>query len=301
MVIQIRREVSVIDGIDSKVNNVGHPPNGGLEELEIELLLEGIYRQYGCDFRNYSFSSIQRRIWHRIKTEKLESITALLNRVLHDPLMMEKLYLDFSINVTEMFRDPTFFRSIRQKVLPQLRDLPSIRIWHAGCSTGEEAFSMAILLHEEGLLDKTRIYATDMNNQVLKQAKKGCFPLQKMKGYTSNYVHSDGINDFSEYYFVWENQAVFNPALSKNIVFAQHNLVTDGSFNEFHLIVCRNVLIYFNRELQSRVHQLFLDSLAFNGFLALGNREGLSFPSNELCYQSFDDDERIYRRMRGGK
>ncbi len=290
-----------MDRVVSNGKYMNNTPNRGLEVIEIELLLEGIYRQYGYDFRNYSFSSIQRRIWHRVNAEKLESITALLNKVLHDPLMMEKLYLDFSINVTEMFRDPTFFKSIRQKVLPLLKDLPSIRIWHAGCSSGEEAFSMAILLHEEGLLDKTRIYATDMNNQVLKQAKKGCFPLQKMKGYTSNYVHSEGLNDFSEYYTVWENHAVFDPELSKNIVFAQHNLVTDGSFNDFHIIVCRNVLIYFNRELQSRVHQLFLDSLTSDGFLALGNREGLSFPNNEQVYRSFDDEERIYRRMKGGQ
>ncbi|WP_404329020.1 CheR family methyltransferase [Mesobacillus maritimus] len=276
-------------------------PSADLEGVELELLLEGIYRYYGYDFRNYSFSSIQRRVWHRIQREKLESITALLNKVLHDPLMMEKLYLDFSINVTEMFRDPSFFKALRQKVLPQLRHLPSIRIWHAGCSTGEEAYSMAILLQEEGLLDKTRIYATDMNNHVLKQAKLGSFPLHKMKGYTSNYVHSEGRNDFSEYYTVRENHAIFHRELTKNIVFAQHNLVTDGSFNEFHLIVCRNVLIYFNRELQARVHQLFLNSLSSNGFLALGNREGLSFPNNEEIYQFFDEEERIYRRMKGGQ
>lgn len=220
---------------------------------------------------------------------------------MHDPQVMEKLFLDFSINVTEMFRDPSFFKAIRQKVIPHLRHLPSIRIWHAGCSTGEEAYSMAILLHEEGLLDKARIYATDMNNHVLKQAKRGYFPLQKMKGYTSNYVHSDGSNDFSEYYTVQENYAIFHQELSKNIIFAQHNLVTDGSFNEFHLIVCRNVLIYFNRELQTRVHQLFLNSLSSEGFLALGNREGLSFPNNEELYQTFDDEERIYLRMKGGQ
>jgi len=267
----------------------------------LELLLEGIYRYYGYDFRNYSLSSIQRRVWYRIQRERLESITALLNNVLHDPLMMEKLYLDFSINVTEMFRDPTFFKALRQKVIPKVMHFPSIRIWHAGCSTGEEAYSMAILLHELGILNKTRIYATDMNNHVLKQAKLGYFPLHKMKGYTSNYVHSDGRNDFSEYYTVRDNHAVFHQELSKNIVFAQHNLVTDGSFNEFHLIVCRNVLIYFNRELQDRVHQLFLNSLSSNGFLALGNREGLSFPNNEQYYHPIDDEERIYRRMKGGQ
>ncbi|SEM81461.1 chemotaxis protein methyltransferase CheR [Mesobacillus persicus] len=272
-----------------------------MEKLEIELLLEGIFRHYGFDFRNYSYSSIQRRVWHRIKNEKIESITALLDRVLHDPSMMEKLYLDFSINVTEMFRDPAFFKVIRHKVLPLLSQLPSIRIWHAGCSTGEEAYSMAILLSEEGLYDKSRIYATDMNNHVIKQAKLGQFSLKKMKGYTSNYVHSGGRNDFSQYYRVQENHAVFHQEVSKNIIFAQHNLVTDGSFNEFHLIICRNVLIYFNRELQARVHHLFLNSMSSNGFLALGNREGLSFPKHDQFYMPFDCEERIYRRLEGGQ
>jgi chemotaxis protein methyltransferase CheR len=269
---------------------------GELERLEIELLLEGIYRHYGFDFRNYAFSSIQRRIWHRIKAEKIDSITGLLNLVLHNPLIMEKLYLDFSINVTEMFRDPSFFRAIRNHVVPYLRTLPNIRIWHAGCSTGEEAYSMAILLHEEGLYEKTRIYATDMNYKVIQQAKLGRFPLKKMKGYTSNYVRSEGTNDFSKYYTVQEEHAIFHHDFSKNIVFAQHNLVTDGSFNEFHLIVCRNVLIYFNQELQTRVHELFLNSLSPAGFLALGNREGLSFPGQEQHYTIVDKVEKIFRK-----
>ncbi|MBB6445355.1 CheR family methyltransferase [Bacillus benzoevorans] len=268
-----------------------------LEKIEIDLLLEGIYRHYGFDFRHYAFSSIRRRIWHRIKAEKMETVTALLDRILHEPLMMEKLYLDFSINVTEMFRDPLFFKAIRCKVLPLLSELPSIRIWHAGCSTGEEAFSMAILLHETGLYHKAKIYATDMNNHVIQQAKLAQFPLKKMKEYTNNYVNSDGINDFSEYYMVKGEKAVFHKELAKNIIFAQHNLVTDGSFNEFHLIVCRNVLIYFDRELQARVHDLFLNSLSSKGFLALGNREGLSFSKKEKYYTVFDEDEKIFRRI----
>lgn len=270
---------------------------GDLERLEIELLLEGIYRHYGFDFRNYAFSSIRRRIWHRIKADKIGTISSLLDKVLHDPNMMEKLYLDFSINVTEMFRDPSFFRALRYQVIPQLRLLPNIRIWHAGCSTGEEVYSMAILMTEEGLYDRTRIYATDMNNRVIQQAKLGQFPLKKMKGYTSNYVHSDGINDFSRYYTVQEESAVFNHELSRNIVFAQHNLVTDGSFNEFHMIICRNVLIYFDQALQTRVHRLFLNSLCSTGYLALGNREGLSFPKQEQHYTIIDGKEKIFRKI----
>ncbi|MBM4762028.1 protein-glutamate O-methyltransferase CheR [Bacillus sp. B15-48] len=271
--------------------------NGDLEKIEIQLLLEGIYRHYGFDFRNYAFSSIRRRVWHRVKAEKLESITSLLNKVLHDSKAMERLYLDFSINVTEMFRDPSFFKAIREKILPFLRDLPSIRIWHAGCSTGEEAYSMAILLNEEGLYEKSRIYATDMNNHVIQQAKIGRFPLKKMKSYTCNYVHSGGLNDFSEYYSVQEEHVFFNEELAKNIVFAQHNLVTDGSFNEFHLIVCRNVLIYFDQELQTRVHTLFLDSLCTDGILALGSREGLSFPNQEQFYSPLDEESKIFKRI----
>lgn len=268
-----------------------------LERLEIELLLEGIYRHYGFDFRNYAFSSIRRRVLYRMKVEKLESITALLDRILHEPSMMDKLYLDFSINVTEMFRDPTFFKAIRYKVMPHLSELPTIRIWHAGCSTGEEAFSMAILLHELNLYHKAKIYATDMNSKCIQQAKLGQYPLKKMKGYTSNYVNSDGKNDFSEYYTVKGDFAYFHKDLAKNIVFAQHNLVTDGSFNEFHLIVCRNVLIYFDRELQARVHELFLNSLSSKGFLALGSREGLSFFNKDKYYHAFDEDEKIFRRV----
>lgn len=268
-----------------------------LEKLEIELLLEGIYRHYGFDFRNYAFSSIRRRIWHRMKAEKIESVTSLLNRILHEPQMMEKLYLDFSINVTEMFRDPSFFHSIRCNVIPILSELPSIRIWHAGCSTGEEAFSMAILLYEAGVYHKTKIYATDMNNHVIQKAKLAQFPLKKMKEYTNNYVNSEGLNDFSKYYTVKGENAVFNKELAKNIIFAQHNLVTDGSFNEFHLIVCRNVLIYFDRQLQARVHDLFLNSLSSKGFLALGNREGLSFSKKDKYYTVFDEDEKIFRRV----
>ena len=268
-----------------------------LERIEIELLLEGIYQFYGFDFRNYAFSSIRRRIWHRVKAEKVESITALLNLVLHDPAIMEKLYLDFSINVTEMFRDPTFFKTLRNKILPHFRELPTIRIWHAGCSTGEEVYSMAILLEEEGLYEKSIIYATDMNERIIQKAKLGQFPLKKMKVYTSNYVQTDGVNDFSAYYTVRNDYAFFHRELAKNIVFAQHNLVTDGSFNEFHMIICRNVLIYFDQELQSRVHQLFLNSLSKDGLLALGAREGLTSLLQEQYYSIMDEKEKIFKRV----
>ncbi|MFE8699528.1 CheR family methyltransferase [Cytobacillus sp. FJAT-54145] len=267
-----------------------------LERLEINLLLRAIYLHYGFDFQNYAFSSIRRRIWYRMKAEKIETVTGLLDRVLHDSSMMEKLYFDFSINVTEMFRDPSFFKKLRTSVIPHLRSLEKIRIWHAGCSTGEEAYSMAILLHEEGLYQKSRIYATDMNEKVIAQAKTGRFPLKKMKGYTSNYVQSGGVNDFSEYYTVSNDYAVFRKELSENIFFAQHNLVTDGSFNEFHVIICRNVLIYFDRELQGRVHKLFFNSLSPFGYLGLGNRESLLFNSQDQPFSVIDEKDKIYRK-----
>lgn len=268
-----------------------------LERIEIQLLLDGIFLNYGFDFRNYTFSSIRRRIWHRIKIEKLQTVTALLERVLHDPATMERLYADFSINVTEMFRDPTFFKAFREKIVPVLKNLPSIRIWHAGCSTGEEAFSMAILLHEEGLYKKTRIYATDMNGKVLEKARTGKFPLYRMRTYTSNYINSEGKNAFSEYYTTKDEYACFHSYLAENIVFAQHNLVTDGSFNEFHVIICRNVLIYFDRDLQERVHQLFYDSLATSGILGLGNREGLSYLNYDNRYIDLDKKEKLYQKQ----
>jgi chemotaxis protein methyltransferase CheR len=266
-----------------------------LEKLEIELLLTGIYHHYGLDFRNYNFSSIRRRVWHRIKLENLSTVSSLLDRVLHDNQMMEKLFSDFSINVTEMFRDPGFFMAFREKVVPILKPLPVIRIWHAGCSTGEEAYSMAILLKEEGLYHKTKIYATDMNEKVLEKAKAGIFPLSRMKTYTSNYVAAGGKRAFSEYYKADVEGACFHSSLTKNMVFAHHNLATDSSFNEFHVIICRNVMIYFDRELQVRVHQLIYESLANSGFLGLGNRESLT-TINQQSYEVIDRNERLYQK-----
>src|SRR5690606_2008576 len=198
-----------------------------LEKIEIQLLLQALYEWYGFDYRDYAYNSMKRRIWHRVHSEKLTTITSLLDKVLRDPQCLQRLLADFSINVTEMFRDPLFFLEFREKVVPMLRTYPSIRIWHAGCSTGEEVYSMAILLQEEGLYDRAKIYATDIHTDVLKIAKNGQFPLEPMKKYTTNYIQAGGKKAFSEYYTVVNNKAMFHPSLSKNIVFAQHNLVTD--------------------------------------------------------------------------
>ncbi|MFC7394634.1 CheR family methyltransferase [Scopulibacillus cellulosilyticus] len=283
--------------LDEKYKNIIRHTDD-LEAIEIELLLEGIYRYYGFDFRNYSTKFIRRRIWHRIRTENIKNISSLQERIFHDPMMMTKLIADLSINVTEMFRDPSFFKSFRTQIIPILREFPFIRIWHAGCSTGEEVYSMAILLYEEGLYEKTRIYATDMNGKVLKNAQKGVFPLNKMKVYTKNYLEAGGTRPFSEYYIAKEDGALFHPFLAENIAFAQHNLVTDQSFNEFHVIICRNVMIYFNELLQKHVHNLLYDSLSVSGILGLGSKENIQFSGMANYYEEVDPVGKIYRKVK---
>jgi chemotaxis protein methyltransferase CheR len=269
-----------------------------LERIEIELLLEGIFRHYGFDFRAYAYASVRRRLWKRIEEERLSSISALQERVLHDPAMMEKLLLDLSINVTAMFRDPSFYATFREHVVPLLRTYPFIRIWHAGCSTGEEVYSMAMLLREEGLYDRARIYATDINEVVLQRAKAGIFPLERMQEYTDNYIRAGGKKSFSEYYTAKYGGALFDQSLTKNVVFSQHNLVTDRSFSEFNVILCRNVLIYFDKTLQSKVHGLFYDSLAMFGVLVLGSKETLRFMAHEDAYQQIAPPEKIFRKVK---
>lgn len=266
-----------------------------LEKIEIDLFLQGIYEWYGYDYRNYAYNSIRRRIWHRVYEEKLSSILELLNKVLHDSNCLHRLTADFSINVTEMFRDPKFFSQFREEVVPILRTYPSIRIWHAGCATGEEVYSMAILLHEEGLYEKTKIYATDINPEVLKLAKSGQFYLETMKKYTRNYREAGGVEAFSEYYSVNGNHVKFDPFLSRNIIFAQHNLVTDRSFNEFHVVICRNVLIYFDRSLQMKVHELFYKSLGSFGFLGLGDKEAIPLEISK-SYKALNGNQKLYQK-----
>ena len=269
-----------------------------LEQIEIELLLEGIYRRYGFDFRAYAYASIRRRLWKRIEAEGLSTVSSLQERLLHEPAMMEKLLLDLSINVTAMFRDPNFYKAFREAVVPTLRTYPFIRIWHAGCATGEEVYSKAILLEEEGLYDRARIYATDINEVVLQKAKAGIFPLDRMQEYTENYIAAGGKRAFSDYYVAKYDGALFSPNLTRNVVFSQHNLVTDRSFSEFNAILCRNVLIYFDKSLQAKVHGLFYDSLAIFGVLALGSRESLRFSPYEDCYEQINGPEKIYRKVR---
>ncbi len=266
------------------------------ERLEIDLLLEAIHRRYGYDFRGYALASLRRRLWHRVYGEGLETLSGLQERILHEPACMDRLLRDLSINVTEMFRDPGFYRALRERVFPLLRTHPFIRVWNAGCATGEESYSLAIALREEGLLERTRIYATDINDAALERAGSGSFPLQRMQRYTENYLRAGGTEAFSSYYSADGDSARFDPSLVDGIVLAQHNLVTDGSFNEFHLIVCRNVMIYFGSALQEEVLQLFGDSMARFGILALGRKESIRRTRHAELYEPIDEAEKIYRR-----
>jgi len=268
-----------------------------LEQLEIDLLLEAVYRRYGFDFRQYAQASLKRRLWRRLLAEGLSSISELQAKLLHDPPCMERLLLDLSINVTAMFRDPSFYVAFRDKIVPALHTYPFTRIWCAGCSTGEEVYSLAILLQEEGLYDRTRIYATDINEAVLATARDGVFPIAKMQQYTQNYIKAGGRREFSDYYVAAYEAAQFSRSLTENVVFAQHNLATDRSFNQFNVIVCRNVMIYFDKTLQNRVHALFYESLDTFGILSLGHKESLSFTPFVDKYEQLDEVERIYRKI----
>lgn len=269
-----------------------------LEEIEIELLLEGLFRHYGADFRNYAPASLKRRIRESMRKEEIETVSGLQAKILHDAACLERFLHTLSINVTAMFRDPKFYLAFRMKVVPLLRTYPFVRIWHAGCSTGEEVYSMAILLQEEDLYPRCRIYATDISTKVLRNAKDGIFSLGSMQEYTVNYMKAGGKRFFSDYYTAQYDHVIFNPALKANLVFSEHNLVTDSSFNEFHVILCRNVLIYFNKTLQQRVHNLIHESLTMFGVFGLGNKESLRFTPREADYEELDGGSGLYRKVR---
>lgn len=269
-----------------------------LERVEIELLLEGVYRRYGYDFRNYAYPSLRRRIWHRTTMEQLGTISMLQNRVLHNREAFERLLADLVIPVTEMFRDPGMFRWFRERVVPELRSLPFLRLWHAGCASGEEAYSTAILLQEEGLLEQSRIYATDISQQALSRAREGIVSADRYDLYEKNYRMAGGGGDFSRFGEPFRGAWRIKPPLTERIVFAEHNLVTDRSFNEFHAVFCRNVMIYFDPGLRERVHALLFESLADGGFLILGGKETVAFTKFAGRYETWNDEFRIYRKIR---
>ncbi|HKJ64507.1 MAG TPA: protein-glutamate O-methyltransferase CheR [Desulfopila sp.] len=268
------------------------------EDLEIGLLLEAVYRKYGYDFRNYAGAHTKRRIAQRKSLAGLDSYTAMIHRIIYDEEFFLALLLDLSINVTEMFRDPLFYRELRQLIVPHLQTYPFIKVWHAGCSAGQEVYSMAILLEEEDMKERAQIYATDFNELILAQAKRGIYPIDVIRQYTANYIQSGGRESFSDYYTADDKHVILDGRLRKRILFSSHNLATDGVFGEMNIILCRNVLIYFNKELQERVLELFFDSLCPGGFLCLGSKESLKFSKLADRFESVTGREKIYRKKR---
>lgn len=267
-----------------------------LETLEIRLLIEAIYCRYGYDFRNYAQASLKRRILHRVGLEKLDCIAEMLPKLLHDEAFFSQFLMDMSITVTEMFRDVDFYTVLRTQIIPVLKSYPYVKIWHAGCATGEEVYSLAILLQEEGFYDRCQIYATDFNVDAIRTAREGVYSIEDIERYEHQYMLSGGKQSLLEHFHHKYHFAKINPALQKNITFSHHNLVCDGVFGEMQLVLCRNVLIYFNKTLQDRVLQLFWDSLCANGFLALGIKETIEFSNVESQFQTFDDKVKIYRK-----
>jgi chemotaxis protein methyltransferase CheR len=266
-------------------------------DAAIAALLETLNERTGLDFRDYAPASLHRRIERRMIAERVDSVAALHALIAAEPAALARLADALTVPVTSMFRDPAFFREFREHVAPLLRTHPFLRLWVAGCSTGQEVYSLAIVLHEEGLYERSRIYATELQPATLDQASNGIYPLASMQDYTRNYQEAGGTADFSDYYFADASSAIMRPHLRNNVVFAVHNLVSDGSFNEFHLIFCRNVMIYFNRSLQQRVHDLLYDSLALWGYLGLGRSESVRFSSHEHRYEPVSERERLYRKV----
>lgn len=268
-----------------------------VKDEELDLLLDELFRSYGYDFTNYARASLKRRVSRLMIIDRFPSFAELLYRIRQDPAYLTRMVEELTVNVTEMFRDPQVFKTIREEVLPILATHPFIRIWHAGCATGEEVYSMAILLDEANLLHKSLLYATDLNPTAIENIRKGVFPISEMKQYSENYILSGGKHDFSKYYTAKYNWAKFDDRLKAKMIVATHNLVSDRSFNEFVLIFCRNVLIYFDKQLQDNVLTLFDDSLEKLGFLVLGSKENLRFSPIARKFKQLENRERIWRKV----
>lgn len=271
-----------------------HDENG--KNLEVELLLAGIQKRYGYDFTHYSHASLMRRLEKARAQAHANRYTELLDKLLHDAQCFDEFLKAMSITVTSMFRDPLFYKALREKVVPVLKTFPFVKIWHAGCATGEEVYSMALLLHEEGFLERARIYATDFNKHSLNAAEKGVYPARNVEGYAANYLEAGGTNKFSHYYSDSYELVKFKDFLKERITFSYHNLVTDGVFGEMNLICCRNVLIYFDKTLQDQVLTKFAESLRHSGFLCLGNKESVNFTAVKPLFTPMDKKQRIYRK-----
>jgi len=268
-----------------------------VQDEEISILLNDLLEIYGYDFTEYSKASLKRRINRLFSIDRFPSFAEFRYRLKYDSTYLRRFIEQITVPVTEMFRDPLFYKTLREQVLPILGTYPLIRIWHAGCSTGEEVYSMAILLKETNLYHKSLLYATDINPEVIEKARKGIFQLSQMKQYSENYILSGGKNEFSSYYSANYDHAKFDSALTSKMIFSTHNLVSDRSFNEFQLILCRNVLIYFDKDLQSKVFNLFEESLENLGFLALGSKETIRFSGIASRFKQLDGKEKIWRKI----
>ncbi|KAA3506412.1 protein-glutamate O-methyltransferase CheR [Agrobacterium vitis] len=267
-----------------------------IEDIEIRLLLEALFLKYHYDFRNYAMASIKRRLKQARQQLGFETFSAMQESLLHDPGMLPKLLRYLTVQVSEMFRDPSYFKAIREKVVPHLRTYPSLKVWVAGCSEGEELYSLVILFREEGLEDRTLFYATDINQEALQSAEAGIYALERVQLFTENHRKSGGKSSLSDYYQAAYGSVVFDSTLRRNVLFSDHSLVTDAVFAEMQLISCRNVMIYFDRPLQDRALGLFKDSLARKGFLGLGSKESLRFSNQGGSFSDFVREEKIYQR-----
>lgn len=268
-----------------------------LFDLELGLLLEAIYRRYHYDFRDYAASSLRRRVRQAMDRFGCDSVATFQHRLLHEPAVFAQAMQYFTVQVSEMFRDPGYFRVLREQVVPVLQTYPSCKVWVAGCSTGEEVWSLAILLQEEGLLERTILYATDINPEALASAEAGVFPIDRMAGFSRSYLAAGGRASLSDYYTTAYNGALFDRRLKRNIVFADHSLATDEVFSEVHLVSCRNVLIYFKRALQDRAVGLFHEALVHRGFLGLGSKESLQFGAHAAHFEVCSREHRLYRKV----
>lgn len=269
-----------------------------VQDFETTLLLKTLRYRCGFDFGHYVQASLKRRLLHALRSNDIHHVSEAIPRVLYDDVFFQKLFYILSVTVTEFFRDPPFYQTVREEVIPLLRDLPIINVWHAGCATGEEVYSLAILLREEGLYERARIYATDINDRSLEIAREGVYDIEHLKEYSLNYQKSGGRSSLSDYYHARYGFALIDPELKKNIIFSNFNLVTGSVFTELHLIFCRNVLIYFDQTLQDRVMQLFHDSLVSNGVLCLGSRESMKFSSVASQFTPLSATWRIFMKDR---
>jgi chemotaxis protein methyltransferase CheR len=272
--------------------------DAGLEDIEIRLLLDGVRLAYGYDFREYAIKPLRRTVVAAMAAERIPTISAYQDRVLHDAACMQRFLGMVGVSVTGMFRESDLMRCLREEVVPVFRTYPSVRIWMVGCATGEEVYALTILLEEENVLRHASIYATDMNEDTLAVARIGAYPLEQVRSYESLYARSGGRARLSDYYILSGRSARFSRSLQSNVTWARHNLVTDASFNDFHLIICANVLIYFRPSLQERAHRLFFESLVRSGFLALGKSESLVFSPDSSRYEQVRDDVSLYRKVR---